>query len=209
MVASELDNLKFEYSDEQEFIPTRESLISRLRQKENEGWREFFETYWKLIYNAARKSGLTDTEAQEVVQETMIGVSRRIPGYRYDPELCSFKTWLMNLVRWRVVDQFRNREDHATLDQAFDVADEKAFARLWEEDWERNLINAAVERIRNNVRPQEFQIFAYSVLQKNGPKKTAEVLNLSITYVNVANHRVMRRLQEEIKLIRQTGSEMR
>src|SRR5688572_618544 len=35
-----------------EFIPTRQSLLSRLRDwDDRESWNDFFETYWKLIYS--------------------------------------------------------------------------------------------------------------------------------------------------------------
>ena len=37
---------------------TRRSLLSRLRDVgDDAGWREFFDTYWELIYRVARRSG--------------------------------------------------------------------------------------------------------------------------------------------------------
>ena len=50
---------------------TRRSLISRLRNLDDrESWQDFFDTYWKLIFSVARKAGLSEQEAEEVVQET-------------------------------------------------------------------------------------------------------------------------------------------
>jgi RNA polymerase sigma-70 factor (ECF subfamily) len=47
-------------------IPTRYSLLSRLQNwDDQESWKDFFDTYWRLIYNAAVNSGLSETEAQE------------------------------------------------------------------------------------------------------------------------------------------------
>jgi predicted dehydrogenase len=75
----------------QELLPTRWTLIQRLKRwDDQEGWREFFDTYWKLIYSAALKSGLTAVEAQEVVQETVISVSRNIGDLQPTPEAGSF-----------------------------------------------------------------------------------------------------------------------
>src|SRR5205809_5801966 len=94
----------------EELIPTRNSLLSRLKNREDqESWQDFFDTYWKLVYGVAIKAGLTDQEAQEAVQETVITVARRIPEFKYDPAICSFKTWLLNLTRWRITDQLRKR----------------------------------------------------------------------------------------------------
>jgi Sigma-70 region 2 len=69
-----------------ESLPTRASLLSRLHDlTDSDSWRAFFETYWRLLYNVARKSGLNDVEAQDVVQETVIAVARKMPEFRYDP----------------------------------------------------------------------------------------------------------------------------
>src|SRR5437762_13400008 len=95
-------------------IATRCSLVDRLANWDDQRrWQEFFDTYWKLIYSAARKSGLADAEAQEVVQETVITVAKNIDRLDYDPAIGSFKGWLLQITRWRIADQFRKREPHA------------------------------------------------------------------------------------------------
>ena len=49
-----------------ELIPTRQSLLSRLKDWEDrDGWKQFFDTYWRLIYTIALKAGLTETEAED------------------------------------------------------------------------------------------------------------------------------------------------
>jgi RNA polymerase sigma-70 factor (ECF subfamily) len=61
-------------------IPTRQSLLARLKDwGDQESWREFFDTYWRLIHATARRAGLTEIEAQEVVQEVMIAVAKKMP----------------------------------------------------------------------------------------------------------------------------------
>jgi RNA polymerase sigma-70 factor (ECF subfamily) len=72
-------------------------------------WREFFDTYWLLIYSVARKAGLTETEAQEAVQETVISVAKKMPEFNYDPQAGSFKGFLLQTTGWRITDQFRKR----------------------------------------------------------------------------------------------------
>src|SRR6185312_7472130 len=67
-------------------LATLRSLVDRLADWSDQlRWQEFFDTYSKLIYSAARKSGLTDDEAQEVVQETVITVAKNIDKLKYDP----------------------------------------------------------------------------------------------------------------------------
>src|SRR2546425_3533339 len=94
-----------------DLIPTRESLLSRLKDWEDrESWQDFFHTYWKLIYGMALKAGLSDAEAQDIVQETVISVARKIEGFKYDPAVCSFKSWMLQLTRWRIINQLKKRQ---------------------------------------------------------------------------------------------------
>lgn len=189
--------------NEAELLPTRASLLSRLRDWQDESWQEFFELYWKLIYNTARRYGLSDAEAQDVVQDTMIGVSRNIPSFRYDPQRCSFKTWLMNLILWRIKDQVRKRKQHEPLGAAIDIPDEQAFLQQWEKDWQKNLMAAAVERVKAKLSPQVFQIFDFCVLQRKGVAETAEVLSVSKARVYLARHRVTNRIMKEIQRLKE------
>src|SRR5207237_4024298 len=93
-----------------DLLPTRRSLLSRLKNwNDQESWNDFFTTYWKLIFTSARKAGCTEAESQDVVQETLISVSRAMPDFKYDSRAGTFKGWLLNLTRWRIRDQLRKR----------------------------------------------------------------------------------------------------
>src|SRR5689334_16231575 len=93
-----------------ETLPTRRSLLGRLKRwDDQESWRDFFNTYWRLIYRAAVKAGLRDTEAQDVVQETVIAVAKKMETFHYDPAVDSFKGWLLYLTRKQIAMQYRRR----------------------------------------------------------------------------------------------------
>src|SRR5258706_368599 len=94
----------------EKLIATRWSLLSRLKDwGDRDSWQEFFDSYWQLVYDVAIKSGLTDAESQDVVQEVLLAVARKIPEIKRDPAVGSFKGWLLNVTRWRIADQFRKR----------------------------------------------------------------------------------------------------
>jgi len=79
---------------------TRRSIVDRLGDwRDQQNWQRFFDTYWRLIYSVARKAGLTEDEAQEVVQETVITVAKNAGDFRYDPKIGSFKSWLLQTTR--------------------------------------------------------------------------------------------------------------
>src|ERR1051325_4649024 len=143
----------------EEFIPTRRSLLTRLKQwDDHESWKDFFNTYWKLVYGVALKSGLNETEAQEVVQETVIAVAKKMHDFKYDPAVGSFKSWLLHLTRCRIADQLRKRYKEAARIEARSAETTRTdpVARIpdpsslnldavWEQDWQENLIAAALD----------------------------------------------------------------
>ena len=93
------------------FLPTRRTLLSRLKDwNDQASWREFFNTYWRFIYAVAIQSGLNDTEAQDVVQETVITVAKQMPGFKYDRSEGSFKNWLQKTAHWKIRDHLRKRQ---------------------------------------------------------------------------------------------------
>jgi len=94
-------------------VATRRSLVDRLANWDDQKrWQEFFDTYWRLIYEVAIRSGLTEAEAQDVVQETVLSVAKKMGEFKTDPSFGSFKSWLLQLTAWRIADQFRNRQRH-------------------------------------------------------------------------------------------------
>src|SRR5687767_11144618 len=96
--------------DEPSSIQTRPSLLNRLKAGDDaESWLQFYRVYGKLVRDFAIHAGLTDTEADEVVQETAIATGRNLPKFRYDPKVCRFKTWLLSQASWRIKDQFKKR----------------------------------------------------------------------------------------------------
>src|SRR6185436_10936431 len=130
-------------------LPTRQSLLTRLRDwQDQDGWRDFFDTYWRLIYNVARKAGLDDSAAQEVVQSTFIYLSRRMPNFRYDPARGSFKSWLRVVTRSRI-SVFRRSEKTGLFRDARPGAEDAleeipdpagdALDEVWQREWDENL----------------------------------------------------------------------
>src|SRR5438874_7180065 len=107
-----------------DLVPTRRSLLSRLKNwNDQESWNEFFATYWKLIFMSARKAGCTEAESQDVVQETIISVSKSIPDFKYNSTVGSFKGWLLHLTRWRIRDQLRKRFPAEVIETNFGPGD--------------------------------------------------------------------------------------
>jgi RNA polymerase sigma factor (sigma-70 family) len=193
-----------------EFLPTRKSLLTRLKNwDDQDGWREFFDTYWKLIYSVGRKAGFTDAEAQDLVQETMMSVAKKMRGFKYDPAIGSFKTWLLLNVRSRIADHLRKRnaasrpqfvdgDKTELLNSAVDPS-VRNLDGIWEEEWQRNLFDVALQNVKSEVSARQFQIFELYVLQELPLGMLASRLGVNIGQVYLAKHRVSQLLKKEVK----------
>jgi RNA polymerase sigma factor (sigma-70 family) len=196
-----------------DWLPTRTSLLRRLKQWEDqESWRDFFNTYWKLIYGAAVKAGLNDAEAQDVVQDTVIAVAKKIEDFKYDPAIDSFKEWLLYLTRKRIALHYRKRE----RDRGGKPRDPEAMAltaelegipdpagvdleAIWDEEWEKNLADAALARVKQEVNPRQFQIFNFYVLKQWPVKEVTKTLGVTVAQVYLAKHRISALVKKEVK----------
>jgi RNA polymerase sigma-70 factor (ECF subfamily) len=199
----------------EEFIPTRYSLLSRLQNwDDQESWKDFFDTYWRLIYSIALKSGLTDAEAQDVVQETVICVARDISKFKRDPRLGSFKGWLRNLTRWRIADQLRRRNPNAfgeepssngnaSVVEPAEIPDplDAGLENIWEAEWQSNLMAAALERVKRRVREEHYQMFDLNVVREWPANQVARTLEVSVAQVYLVKHRILALLKREVRML--------
>ena len=194
-----------------EWLPTRTSLLRRLKRWEDqESWRDFFDTYWRLIYSAAVKAGLNDAEAQDVVQDTVIAVAKKMEDFKYDPAVDSFKGWLLYLTRKRIALHYRKRERDRggpSRESAFGTPGELErlpdavatdFESIWNEEWERSLADAALARVKQQINPKQFQIFNFYVLKGWPVKEVAKTLGVSVTQIYLAKHRISAAVKKEI-----------
>jgi RNA polymerase sigma-70 factor (ECF subfamily) len=205
-----------------DWLPTRHSLLTRLRQADdNISWQDFFDTYWRLLYGVARKAGLSDAEAQDAVQDCVITVSRQMPKFRYEPERCSFKGWLLMILRQRVSRQLHKRMQRradgdaaspqiATSDEPTDTnpitrlpdASGDQLDSIWEAEWQQHLIAVATQLLKRQVSDAQFQIFDLHVLRGWPARDVAQTLGVSVAQVYIAKLRVGRRFKREIDAVK-------
>src|SRR5436190_11301942 len=196
-------------------MPTRQSLLGRLRDLQDQvAWREFFDAYWRLIYKVARSSGLADSEAQDVVQNTFIYLSRRMPNFRYDPARGAFKSWLRVVTRSRIsvlrrrqkadeklrgeLRRSESGDESAQIEEIPDPAGD-ALDEVWQREWEENLLTRALQRVRTRVSTQHVLIFRMATLNGLPLNQVAKKLGLSVAQVYLVRHRVGRLFKAEVE----------
>ena len=205
--------------------PTRSSLLRRVKDtQDQQSWQEFSDIYDKLVFGFAIKAGLTEDEAQEVVQETMIAAAKHLPGFRYDPKVCSFKTWLLNLSRWRVQDQLRKRQvpstpqpgrarddlgddpsRTATVERIPDPAGAELEA-IWNREWQMTLRDAALAKVKAQCDLKQWQIFDLYVLKEWSVREVTKALGVSAGRVYLVKHRISALVKKELQRLERAST---
>ncbi len=207
--------------DPDELIPTRATLLHRLKDWQDQAsWQVFFDIYWRLIYGVALKAGLSKTEAEEVVQETMLSVAKHMPKFEYKQDGGSFKGWLLTMTRWRITDQMRKRGPLTPVSLASDLSgsDTEIEARMqelltqsvshsldkfWDAEWEKNILEAALKKVKRQLDPQKYQVFDFYVNKGWPAEKVATTFGISVNQVYLAKHRVTELIAAEVKKLEQ------
>jgi RNA polymerase sigma-70 factor (ECF subfamily) len=193
-------------------LATRASLLGRIKNWEDaSSWKEFTQTYSRLIRAVAIKAGLTESEARDVEQETLLCVAKTIHEFESNPERGTFKSWLLNLTRWRIADQFRRRipggasgppSDAATGTSTVErVPGPENLDEEWEIEWKRNLMETALARVGRKVKPKHLQIFDLYAMRHWPAGKVARELGVTRVQVYLVNHRLTKLMKREVEYL--------
>ena len=192
---------------------TRKTLINRLRQTNSDtrSWSEFYELYWKLVYSVARKAGLSETDAEDVVQETFLKVSKSIKKFDYDPSKGRFRNWLCLITKQQVANHYRKSKNLPPLpsnwnenpdEPARDIPDPTSdWDSLWESEDRKHTMHLALTKLKDKVKPKPYQIFLAHCIKGMPVKEVASLLEVSDNEVYLAKSRVMHLFKEEIKAL--------
>ena len=195
-------------------LETRSSLIQRLKATINgESWEEFFHTYWELIYNVARRAGLSEADAQDIVQETILKVHNSLDRFEYNRKRGTFKGWLRTVTRSRLNDFFKKQQRRPALNQPLEEAADELqnledpegpeIEKIWDEEWNRNLIQAALSRTKKLSSPKQFQIFKCHYIDEWTVRETCRTLGVNAAQVYMAKQRVGKIFREAVETLQE------
>ena len=188
---------------------TRASLLVRLRDgSDAEAWQEFVRLYAPVIYGFARKRGLQDADAADLMQDVLRAVSASAQRLDYDPSRGTFRGWLFTVTRNKVFNFLEGRRrrvvgtgDSSVQDRLEQHASSDG-SDTWEADYQRSLAARAMEQIRDEFQPATWQAFRLTAVDGVTPAEASKRVGMSVGAVYVAKSRVIARLRQEIEVLR-------
>jgi RNA polymerase sigma-70 factor (ECF subfamily) len=177
------------------------SLLERLRRPDRrDAWDRFVELYTPLLYYWARRIGLQEPDAADLVQEVFSVLLRKLPEFTYDPGK-SFRSWLRTLTlnKWREKQRqagVRREQGDTALP---DLAGADAAETLWETEYRQHLVRRALEVMQREFQPATWKACWAMVVEGRPAADVAAELGLSPGAVRSAKFRVLCRLREELE----------
>jgi RNA polymerase sigma-70 factor (ECF subfamily) len=192
----------------QGFPETRDSLLIRLRQPGNqEAWREFASLYQPLIYRLAARKGFQHADAEDLLQDVLVAISKAIGRLEVGEEKGRFRGWLFRICRNLIVNAIEKRQRIVPGSGDSDV-----FERLAQEpalnsreqtayilEFRRELFHWAARTIRPEFQPTTWNLFWQTSVEGKPVAEVARALGLSIGAAYAARCRVLARLRKQIE----------
>jgi RNA polymerase sigma-70 factor (ECF subfamily) len=187
--------------------PTSSTLLARLRHAPADpaAWGEFVGRYGRKVYGWCRRGGLQPADAEDVTQDVLLKLAAKLRDFSYD-RAGSFRAWLKTLAHhaWQDFAEGRRRAGAGrggteTLQTLQGVeAREDLLARL-EEEFDRELLELAMTRVKLRVQPHTWEAFRLQALDGLPGAEAAQRLGIKVATAFVARSKVQKMIQEEVR----------
>ncbi len=177
---------------------TPPSLLQQLRSPDDQrAWRRFVDLYTPLLFYWARRVGLQESDAADLVQEVFTLLVRKLPEFTYDQNK-GFRNWLRTVLhnKWREIERRRTLEPASSAVPERTVGDD--VAALAEEEFQRHLAVRALELMQTEFQPATWKACWECAAAGRPAADVAAELGMSVNAVYLATSRVLRRLRQEL-----------
>lgn len=177
---------------------TSESLLLRLRSANDfQAWSRFVDLYTPLLFFWARKIGLQQPDAADLVQEVLTLVHQKMPGFTYD-EGKSFRGWLrtVTLNKHRELQRRKSLKYADASQSLLEAIPEDVAASVWDLDYQQTLVGRSMEILRKEFQPNTWNALREYVLSDRPAVDVAKETGLSVWTIYAAKSRLLSRMRE-------------
>ena len=187
---------------------TRLTLLARLRETPTDqaAWAEFVDRYGRQIYAWCRRWRLQEADAEDVTQNVLLDLARQMRSFDYKPS-GSFRAWLRTVAYRAWCDLVERRKGPAgtgntgVLELLHSAEARESFLDQLERECDRELLEAAAQRVRQRVEPTSWEAFRLMTEGGLSGAEAAERLGLLAAAAFKAKSRVQKMLREELQAL--------
>ena len=187
------------------FPDTRSTLLAALQSPGDRcAWDEFVLIYRPVFYRMARRRGLQDADAQDLVQHVLLRICRAIETYEQQPGT-RFRHWLRRVANNAIAAALTSPRDVGEggsanfdkLDALPEVNDD--VSREVDDECEREIYMVAAASVRSEVNSATWRAFELTMIEGVACEEAAKTLKKSIGTVYAARSRIVKRLRIQIE----------
>jgi RNA polymerase sigma-70 factor (ECF subfamily) len=179
------------------------TLIGRLGKPDDaEAWAQFVALYAPLLRAWVGPICGQDADADDVLQEVLVVVVRRLPEFAHSRRMGAFRRWLKAVVTNKLGDHLRSvarrpgGSPDPVLAQLADPSSE--LSREWDRQHALHLANALLGKIRHEFAPATWDAFRRVTMLGEATASVAAALGTTANAVMIARSRVLSRLRQEL-----------
>jgi RNA polymerase sigma-70 factor (ECF subfamily) len=179
---------------------TTTKLLDALRDHRNEpAWAQIDTRYRPVIRGLARQFGLSDSDSEEVAQQSLAEFVRAYREGRYDRTKGRLSSWILGIAHHTTLKMIRTgkREGHPGATAIAEVADEQQLRTIWTDERDREILQRAIAVVRDESAVDDRTLRAFELVGLRGvpAQEAAAQCGMSIDQVYVARSRVTKRLR--------------
>jgi RNA polymerase sigma-70 factor (ECF subfamily) len=179
---------------------TRGSFISELQVcPAGGGWDEFAEIYVPLVFRFCRSRGVQDADARDITQNVFMSVHGGINSF--DARRGRFRSWLGTIAIRAISRHFRRTRKAGLTMEGMDQVEAEATDAAWLAEFNIHIYQTAITRIQGDFEQLTWSAFDLLWNQDLSPSEVATRLEKPVDWVYQGKYRVMRRLEQEVKIL--------
>ena len=166
------------------------------------GWNEFADKYARIIAGFARNAGLPAQEADDVLQDVLMGFFRVSDRFEYDPKKGRFRGYLKRITLNAIRARHRKKRPTTGFDDTVDPPVESDLDAVWDRQWTEQLLQRAMGEARNEVEERTWQAFELYGVRGVPAEEVAKETGMTPAAIRHAKMRLTRRVREIVERIR-------
>lgn len=178
---------------------TQPSLLVRIRDRaDQDAWRQFVKFYAPVIQSYCVGKGLSHADAEDVTQDALLIVSRVVPRFRYEPQKGRFRSWLATIINHEIYRRWE-KAGRVPIEESDRTGSLISADAGWSEHLSQAVVRAALEIVRHEHPPDQWQVFEQLWYEKETVASLAKRLGRRRSWIYKTKSVLLHRFKEVVQ----------